>query len=641
MGIALIGLGAAGLMAANATKDWNNALGNTLQTLKPLFVSLTAAGTVLMLGTKLIKAYRLALIALRTQVISTAAAFGVIGIVIGAIAIGLGLASSKTKDYTESIEGWDNALQSAQERLRELEDSGQGATKEAGDLRQEIVYLTDALQEFSDLEKTNIVTETQLNEAWDKRTDLLSQFNDLEKTLADTTERAARAAGGNSWETWYDNMKRVFFLGGSTTEEQRKAALAALADTSQNATELYNNVLGVLSKMTLDELTGAYITANNELRKLISAQMELTAVSELEELSKPLNATYDLFVSTQEAIYGLRANEVKSLKEQINDWTDAQQDALDNQLSAVRKNTTDIIAQYRKEYNERVKLLDDETKAQVKALQDQLDLLDEDTKTTDRAAEDSADVKTEAELRLAVSQAWNRKDRATAEANLATFLEERADKLADRQREDARESLQNQIADVQNAADDKKEQWQIELDSNIANQDLILANAEINIQREIDTLERARILKLGILQNQLNDAVTIQDQIRDNAITAINTVIAAQMAAANVSSVPLTTQGAIGMQSGIDYENWAASSGGGIAQYAQGGMITEPSLLYGLRSQKVYATAGENGPERVVSGSGGGITITGNTFNVRSDADIPRIASELMRMRMLKGSFGS
>jgi murein DD-endopeptidase MepM/ murein hydrolase activator NlpD len=46
--------------------------------------------------------------------------------------------------------------------------------------------------------------------------------------------------------------------------------------------------------------------------------------------------------------------------------------------------------------------------------------------------------------------------------------------------------------------------------------------------------------------------------------------------------------------------------------YANGGPIPEPTLLYGLNSQRVYAMAGESGPEDVVPRRGGGSGVTVN-----------------------------
>lgn len=75
--------------------------------------------------------------------------------------------------------------------------------------------------------------------------------------------------------------------------------------------------------------------------------------------------------------------------------------------------------------------------------------------------------------------------------------------------------------------------------------------------------------------------------------------------------------------------------------YANGGPIEEPTLLTRLRDMKPYAIAGENGPERVVSGRGGGVVVTGNIFNVRKESDIDRIAEALVgKIRLQQGLRG-
>lgn len=70
-----------------------------------------------------------------------------------------------------------------------------------------------------------------------------------------------------------------------------------------------------------------------------------------------------------------------------------------------------------------------------------------------------------------------------------------------------------------------------------------------------------------------------------------------------------------------------------LASYQHGGPIDEPTLLYGLRSMKPYAIAGDRGPERV---SPAGASIEQN-FNiaslvVREEADVRRIAKELFNL---------
>uniref|UniRef100_A0A6M3KJK1 Putative tail protein n=1 Tax=viral metagenome TaxID=1070528 RepID=A0A6M3KJK1_9ZZZZ len=64
-----------------------------------------------------------------------------------------------------------------------------------------------------------------------------------------------------------------------------------------------------------------------------------------------------------------------------------------------------------------------------------------------------------------------------------------------------------------------------------------------------------------------------------------------------------------------------------VTGYQHGGMIREPTLLYGLKSMRPYAIAGEAGPEPVGFPS---VNITGNNFYVREEADIDRVGQALV-----------
>lgn len=95
----------------------------------------------------------------------------------------------------------------------------------------------------------------------------------------------------------------------------------------------------------------------------------------------------------------------------------------------------------------------------------------------------------------------------------------------------------------------------------------------------------------------------------------------------------------------FDVPNWVPFIGGkhfgfhiseiSLPKFAEGGIIPEPTLLYGLKSMRPYAIAGERGIE-VVSPKVG--TTINQTFNlsdivVREEADIYLIAKELFNLQ--------
>jgi hypothetical protein len=63
--------------------------------------------------------------------------------------------------------------------------------------------------------------------------------------------------------------------------------------------------------------------------------------------------------------------------------------------------------------------------------------------------------------------------------------------------------------------------------------------------------------------------------------------------------------------------------------FAQGGVIDEPTLMYGMRSGR-YSLAGEAGPERITPvGKGEGVTVNVYNPTVRSDDDIRRLVQQV------------
>lgn len=126
----------------------------------------------------------------------------------------------------------------------------------------------------------------------------------------------------------------------------------------------------------------------------------------------------------------------------------------------------------------------------------------------------------------------------------------------------------------------------------------------------------------------------IWDEIKNIFATAINWII----------SRINTLIGWINKIPGIDIGEMGqiGETATGMAKYEHGGLITEPTLLYGLKSRRPYAIAGERGDE-VVSPTGQATTIT-NYFQgpwfIREEADIKRIARELLRLQQLRSSHG-
>ena len=118
--------------------------------------------------------------------------------------------------------------------------------------------------------------------------------------------------------------------------------------------------------------------------------------------------------------------------------------------------------------------------------------------------------------------------------------------------------------------------------------------------------------------------------IKDIFFSNINSIIEKVNAFIGlINKIPGVNIGKIGLMGGEE-------EGGKLKGFAQGGMITEPTLLSSLRTGRPYAIAGEAGPEPIGRGS----MITNNfsiaQLIVREEADVPRIARELYVMQQVR-----
>jgi uncharacterized protein YukE len=623
IGMALAGIGAAGLAFADDVKKWNKPLGEFLEELRPVFIVMTAFGGLLLTLPPIIKGavtafnvMKVVLVALQAQAIATQAAFGLLTLGISMIAAGIGMLVTHgrhVEEVTAETERWGETLGKTNDRLHDLITAGEGASEEAQNLRRVMDDLIKTYDVYNTIGEDNVVTTYNLADAEAKLAEAKGILSTLEDQLIGRQTAANRATEIGKQQT--ENLE------------------ASIGNYKNTIVEL---TLGIL--------------------ELKDAQDE-----ETQALRDNADAIRDTSIKDLEQLYGLRANESISLMQQFEDETDARRESLDDQLDDVRKSTNDVIKEYQREYDARVKALDDETNAQVRALQEQLGLLDANNTYADQAAEDKADAKTEAGLRARLDKEsstyeWTREGRAKAEQDLAAFLEEVEKKKTDRSRELQRKSLQDQISTIQSQSQQVKTTWQEELDAKTDSENAKLAASEITIQAELDALDQAVIDKRIILQQELNDAVSVQNQIYNNAIKLINDEVAARIeAAAIIANIPTAVSSPVheamlaylashpAVSSGDEY------AGGGVAGFAGGGDIIEPTALYGLKSQRVYAVAGEAGVEHVGpgslensrSGGGGNLTINVAELHVREEADVDKVAEALYRKKNRRGNYGA
>lgn len=295
-----------------------------------------------------------------------------------------------------------------------------------------------------------------------------------------------------------------------------------------------------------------------------------------EELEKE---RHDNVIKHLEEEYGETENVDNSKKALARKASEVIITELDRQKDAARGLHDFNIKNFQDEYDKKVSLLDAETKATIKALNDQINALDEQAEVEDRAKEDAERAAQRSALIQQIAFTGGNQNAWDA---LFKFDEESREILAKRERADTQESLRNKIDTVQAEVEIKKEQYRLELDAKAEHENAMLLT-------ETNRLESLK----GIEDIALAENLARIETEKQVFIAAEQAKYDAVMAVINASKGIITTPPAA----------LPSVTAPDLAPFAHGGVIPEPTLLYGLKSMRPYAIAGEAGPERVVPGN--------------------------------------
>lgn len=591
-------------------------MSGTLSFLEPMFNVFVALGPMLVL-----LSMKIGLVTAATRALGMAVSFatGPVGILIAAASALGGLiwwTTRKTADTSVNIDKWSTSLTEAKNELKALEDAGQGTSKAADTLRQKIDDLNAALDTHNTIAEQSVTDEKALAALLKKKADLLKDVEAREAKVAEATKMC-----GDDWSV----STKKGLLSAAEYKAETANMQIALEDLDKELLAQYES---------MDDLSGAYKAAvglgDTYLQNLIlQAQRTKDATA--------ATSAYDAAVKKINDTYGTSAvSTAKTLVEIAQAESAALGKSLSSQLQNIKRYYSDVISQARNAYDSKIRLLNAETNATVKKLQAQLDALDE---------QDAADE--EAKLREAVRTAFGRKNKAEAEAALQAFLKQKQ-----------KTSLQAQISAVQDAAREKEQQWQDELDAFTSQKEKESAIAETNIQDQLDGLESALTTKLDIIEAERVAAIKKEADILAAVIARTNGEIAAylrvQSAVNGGAANTQETSGAIapilnvlnsGVAAAVQSMQNTPTILNRLRGFANGGIITEPTLLTSVRTGKTYGKMAEMEPEEIgpVGGKlrGGDVTNIYGPWYIREEADINKIASQLHRMRMLKGNFGS
>lgn len=354
-------------------------------------------------------------------------------------------------------------------------------------------------------------------------------------------------------------------------------------------------------------------------RKIELADEQTAMVAAMEGSKELVRKEYDDAVTLIRRKYGILKTEdglyTESKLDQARKATEGVKKLYDQEISYDKKALSAKLKSLATEYDARMKLVDAESSTAIRGLQDQIDALDVQTTAEEQAARDRERVQRLAELQLAVDTAETFEDQIKASQDLADYKSQ----ITLEQNRDAREiekdSLRKQMDAIRDAAQEEKDRLATELqDKQDAEQafydltverlekqkdalDVALEETLKRIDDERIAMEAAEVSKLAYAQ------ATLTQLAKDQSIYYANALAEATLfAEAMAKAMPIVTE----KRETEAKEFWENQPVPVLPGFQHGGIIPEPTVLYGLKSMRPYAVAGEAGTEYVVPQGGGG-----------------------------------
>jgi len=484
----------------------------------------------------------------------------------------LGVTSGRTEADVKDLTV---VLDKAKAKLNDLEEANRGTGEEADALRIKIALLNDVLKEHNVVVEDATIYEGDWQERFKERSKLLDKIKREQDLLGRTIEYWGKE------ETGWANIRKKQ-LGEYYVElEKIEGPLVKQVQNTKDLTEAYRNA------------------TPEQIRYLDAIVMQ---AYELEQAAK--TEKYRLSVLEDAAREEVRL---------VEDTRDARIRAFDAVADKAREAHRERLQQIEDEY--RLSLSDIE-----RGIQDQIDAIDSLTETEDDAERERLDHKRVAELQTAIFAEEDADKRAALEEQLTEQLAriERRHLLDSRNAQ--KEALRDELQSVRDGTDIRAIELTTQRNNKITAAELERADQIENFRIEKENLDE----HYAELLEKANQQVTSINEAYDGLKTSYE--------------IEITTyhKDVFGGDSG-------GSAGGGInipeislPGFAKGGIIPEPTLLYGLKSQRPYGIAGESGKEYITPGLSG-LTINIIEPHVRNDRDIDIMGERIVARLRQKG----
>ena len=341
-------------------------------------------------------------------------------------------------------------------------------------------------------------------------------------------------------------------------------------------------------------------------------------LSALQAQGDAAKTAHDKAIELIKKEYGLSESLARSKQDDIKETSRIAQTALDDELTKARTVYDAQISLLDDIYDAKMKALNAETEALTKDVQDKIDLIDRERAAKDLTRRYGQEQETIAADKKAVASAKNAEEFESA-------LKRQRENLAsiNRQHDVDYENIQKgvlkaEIDRIRTSAKDKAGTLTDELKTEKSHAADVLKVVTDNIAEKKAALDKKQTEDLERLQIAFNTAMynealllwtkqqnLIQEEkdlaesfARQETAAAIHAETMRRIATGGVAGPSLYSEHITPFQP-------LPPTLTALEGYQHGGMIREPTLLYGMKSMRPYAVAGERGPERISPETGG------------------------------------
>ena len=350
-----------------------------------------------------------------------------------------------------------------------------------------------------------------------------------------------------------------------------------------------------------------------DLQKQEKAELDLLATKK-----KAAQDSYDAAINLIESEYSRLETLARSKEELAEDSSDAVQETLRRELDRSREVHDEKISMLQTEYDQKIKTLNAEADAQISTIQSQIDAINNQTDLEARALKQRRDQDDLARLQKNYKEIQSGQDGARLLKDITDKQAQIARDALLQERDDEKDSLRAQIDGIRSNARTQADILAEELKEKVTTEDAKLAKVVENTTK---------------LQTYLDGWLTV-DLYRiktegEAKIQAEKDKLAAAIKAIEDLEKALTESYKRQEAAAADHaKQMMIALSGGTSTGLGGSTIERPVPVAPSDWFKAPQSTG---------GITAGVTVTGNTFNVRNDNDIDKIAEAIVGKLSLKG----